>query len=432
MTQPHAAPWMDAQANQGDDRATVGGDGDTTAQATVLPTPRLPTGETPDMFVKRIEQLWWDAVAADVARHTNARPFPWKVGVARPSAHTLKTNMAAALAWARSWLGNDLRAPKPVTNGPGLITSPFGAKPYTFEAPDSVVLGSLDDLAGWLPSSYLRQMQTARAFFQKATEVHPNLTGLAPLWRAIWKLTDSERMGFLALLRFLRDHPALHTLDIRECVVPGLDTKWVERHPALVKAAKAILDDVQAKPTGSLRSVLGLKEHNRQTLWLRFHPDDMIGPFGTAMFAVRPTDLQRLPTTVTKVLVVENLAPFENIPLQAGQAAVFGNGKAIVSMLARSPALQEPTLDIVYWGDMDSQGYLILDRARAVAPHLRSWCMDLDDVEKHAHLGVEEPPNARFSGDTPRLTTPEQAALDNLRERRLRIEQEKIPTQHIA
>lgn len=400
----------------------------TIGTATELPTPRLPKGETPDAFVKRLENLWCDAVTADVAPELGDRPFPWKVGVARPAAQTLKTNMAAALAWARSWLGSDLSNPRPFAGGQGLATSLFGIKPYTFDAPYCVVLDSIDDLAQWLPTSYRTQKDEARNFFNEATKVHPNLRNLTPLWRAIWNLPHLERMAFLGLLRFLNEHPALHTLDIRECVVPGLDTKWAERHSALVKAAKALMDNAHAKPTGSLRSILGLKEHNRQTLWLRFHPDDMTGPFGAAMFALRPTDLTQLPATISQVVIVENLAPFEGMPLRTGQVAVFGNGKAIVSMLARAPALQNPGLDLVYWGDMDSQGYLILDRARRVVPQMRSWRMDLTDAQIYSHLGVEEPQKALFSGETQHLTRPEQDALTWLRQKKLRIEQEKLPT----
>jgi hypothetical protein len=415
-----------AQATRTPDDAVGGNDG-ATINTTILPTPRLPKGETPEAFAKRLEQLWWDAITADVAPQASERPFPWKAGVARPTTQTLKNDMTAALAWARTWLGNDLSNPHLIAGGPGLITSPFGAKPYTFEAPDNVALDTIEDLARWLPFSYGKHLQEARAFFQEATTVHPNLWNLGPLWRTIWKLSASERAGFLDLLRFLRDHPALHTLDIRECVVPGLDTKWAERNSALVKAAKAIMDNATVKPTGSLRSVLGLKEHNRQTLWLRFHPDDMTGPFGAAMFALRPTDLMQLPATITQAVVVENLAPFEGMPLRAGQVAVFGNGKAIVSMLERAPALHDPNLELFYWGDMDSQGYLILDRARRMVPRLRSWRMSLADVLQCAHLGVEEPSNANFTGETQNLTCSEQEALDWIRRKKLRIEQEKLP-----
>ena len=84
------------------------------------------------------------------------------------------------------------------------------------------------------------------------------------------------------------------------------------------------------------------------------------------------------------------------------------------------------TASIVYWGDLDSHGFAILDRLRHHAPHAVSVLMDIETLDAWGEFTVPEPTPARATPT--RLTSGETAALDALTGRGdLRLEQERIP-----
>jgi hypothetical protein len=104
----------------------------------------------------------------------------------------------------------------------------------------------------------------------------------------------------------------------------------------------------------------------------------------------------------------------------------MGLGNA-VSALGALPWLQEA--DALYWGDIDTHGFAILDRARRAVPHLRSVLMDEATLLRHRALWVQETsqfPNVPLEA----LTIEERGCYDNLRAhtwgQRVRLEQERL------
>lgn len=82
----------------------------------------------------------------------------------------------------------------------------------------------------------------------------------------------------------------------------------------------------------------------------------------------------------------------------------------------------------MYWGDIDTHGFAILDQLRARFPSARSLLMDRETMLRHKALrGKEDRPTSR---DLPRLRPREAALYDDLRFNRLgsdvRLEQERI------
>ena len=83
----------------------------------------------------------------------------------------------------------------------------------------------------------------------------------------------------------------------------------------------------------------------------------------------------------------------------------------------------------MYWGDIDTHGFAILDRARRAVPHLRSVLMDEATLHSLRALWVQEAsqcPNAPFET----LTAEERSCYDNLRAhiwgQCVRLEQERL------
>ena len=85
--------------------------------------------------------------------------------------------------------------------------------------------------------------------------------------------------------------------------------------------------------------------------------------------------------------------------------------------------------DVVYWGDLDTHGFAILDRFRRYLPNVRSLLMDPATVENWRHLGVPEPtPNSNVPEH---LTESERTAFELVRAENLRIEQERLPWPYV-
>ena len=105
--------------------------------------------------------------------------------------------------------------------------------------------------------------------------------------------------------------------------------------------------------------------------------------------------------------------------------AIHGSGYA-VSSLAEVAWLAETPL--LYWGDLDSNGFAILNQLRSHLPHVVSLLMDEETLASHEKYCVIEPsPNL---GNLSMLTPHEQATLNLLlqgqNDKALRLEQEHI------
>jgi len=84
---------------------------------------------------------------------------------------------------------------------------------------------------------------------------------------------------------------------------------------------------------------------------------------------------------------------------------------------------------LIYWGDLDTHGFAILDRLRSLFPRVESFLMDRGTLVAQLGLWVTE----EEARDVPleRLTTDEAALYDDIRANRLgnnvRLEQERVP-----
>jgi hypothetical protein len=133
----------------------------------------------------------------------------------------------------------------------------------------------------------------------------------------------------------------------------------------------------------------------------------------------------RLDPGVSRVFITENEVNFLAFPPVDNSLVIFGAGYgfdmlADMDWLARCP--------IYYWGDIDTHGFAILDQLRARFAQVQSFLMDRATLLAfESQWGEESAPTLR---DLPRLTPPEQALYDDLRDNRLRknlrLEQERI------
>ncbi len=122
-----------------------------------------------------------------------------------------------------------------------------------------------------------------------------------------------------------------------------------------------------------------------------------------------------------RCIVTENEMTFLTLPPQRDTFALFGGG-FMVSNLGSIPWLTE--CPILYWGDLDAQGFQILARLRSHFPHVTSIMMDQETLNTFAEYCVESTPCP--AQQLPHLTPEEHALFVYLAEHCLRLEQERI------
>lgn len=202
-------------------------------------------------------------------------------------------------------------------------------------------------------------------------------------------------------------------LRVRQVPVRGMHTKWLERHRAMVEG-------IVGAAAGS--DGLGLVEPEDRLRVMILDPQ--LRPGGLRDVAAPVQELAALPfdDRLRVVLIVENLETLLALPDNAGVVAIHGSGY-IGHRAAALPWVR--SRPVLYWGDLDSHGFAILNRVRAAGIDAQSVLMDPEVLRAHRDLWVVEP--KPFRGELPRLTASEQAALAVLRaEGDVRLEQERI------
>ncbi|SHE24809.1 DUF3322 domain-containing protein [Actinomyces glycerinitolerans] len=233
----------------------------------------------------------------------------------------------------------------------------------------------------------------------------------------------------LRVIDWLTAHPDSGLL-LRQVPVEGMDTKWLEHHRALVQTLLEARRHLGDLPGGR---ELGLRREER--------PRDVVvldpvlrprapGALVTAGIRHLRLDTKQLTTMWTAgtrpapgvVVVCENRQSLLSLPDLDGVIAVHGGGYA-VDVLGMLP--WATGLPLVYWGDLDQDGFAILDRLRHHHGNVTSVLMDTATLEHHRTLCVPDPhPQV---GRATRLTPAEEETRTALLDAGgVRLEQERI------
>jgi hypothetical protein len=138
-------------------------------------------------------------------------------------------------------------------------------------------------------------------------------------------------------------------------------------------------------------------------------------------------EIAALPLTPKAAIIVENLETGLALPEFPGVVALMKLGFA-AGVLKDVPWMRG--LDTLYWGDIDTHGYAILNSARRALPGLRSILMDKETLFEYRKLWVEEP-EQNDGLELPLLTDCERTVYQALHSQvwgnKVRLEQERIP-----
>ncbi|BAU97152.1 hypothetical protein N24_2890 [Corynebacterium suranareeae] len=226
---------------------------------------------------------------------------------------------------------------------------------------------------------------------------------------SLWRSLSFEDLAKASLVvDWFLEHPNSGLLK-RAVAVEGVHTKWLENHRALIETLVA---DKRGEPG------LGLSVPEVRVR-LRF--DVMDGPAGLTDIEVPLSNLSQL-VPAKKIVMVENLDTFLSLPTWPGVVIAWGAGYRAVEIV-RAPYFSNVRL--LYWGDLDLDGFKILDAVRSRVPSTKSVLMNPETVSRWRYLGV---PDRSFTAESfENLNDIESEALDQLiTGGALRIEQERI------
>jgi hypothetical protein len=209
---------------------------------------------------------------------------------------------------------------------------------------------------------------------------------------------------------------------LRQVDVPGIDTKFIERHTGVLTE----LLDAQLDPSrvdGGAPGFAARYGFLRKPGYVRFR---VSGGFrGFSEMSVRTGELTAAPDGVTCAYVIENEISYLAFPLPAAAMAILGGGYAVPVL---EPLGWLAGLSVVYWGDIDTHGFAILDRLRHQLPRTRSMLMDRATLLDHRQHWGSEPSQATVVLD--RLNPEESALYADLISHTyaafVRLEQERI------
>ncbi len=362
----------------------------------------------------------WDR--GDLLQHL-AGGTPWepiRVPVRGPGAREISQDLGAVQAWVTSLRQPGWRLEMRVVGGRLVGTN---------EIPAAVWFDTADQAFARLRVG--ASVTAYRGLLEVAATADPGLARWAaehPL-RAL-RHTEEWDLVVRTVL-WLRDRVGSGVY-LRQIDVPGVDTKFIEAREGLLGE---LLEAVGCKRTpGSGRRLVrgfGFAEKPSRIRLRRLDGTGVLPGTSLSDITVRMDELAELAPACSAVLVVENEVTFLALPPLPGVLAVFGAGFDVLR-LARLRWLDEAR--ILYWGDIDTHGFVILDRLRGTFAHVESVLMDASTLAAHRGQWVAEPrPSREHLG---RLSDAEAQVYADLvgdvHGTAVRLEQERINYAHVV
>ncbi|WP_203236970.1 Wadjet anti-phage system protein JetD domain-containing protein [Nocardia panacis] len=334
---------------------------------------------------RRIEQRWAEAVCAErgIGAHVS-----FQVQL-RPGIYTGKAVEQLGFGrwheWRTAWRTFDQQIVAGVP-GASIIGKPMPVRGLTDEVPATLVaetLGAAVELVSRAegPTS---TVDAVRAHSLSASLHDAGGILTAATLKAACRLGDSDAAALVAAVSWLAGHPDLSGWTARQLPIPGIHSKWLETHSSVLQMVSG--RDVRAEVRPRLAVV-----------HLTYVDPEYLATDRRRHDAWTTGDGDVLAYTPRIVLIVENRDSRLWFPPVPGTIVVEGNGKAAAGLLSEIPWIRDAE-HVVYWGDIDADGYGILDRLRAAmatptahggpAKIVPSILMDITDLQRYAQHGV--------------------------------------------
>lgn len=375
------------------------------------------TWTTPDELVAQLERLWerGDLLRAPLVGEAL---FPKQLRLRRPTAKDLGSRFEEVRQWIRA-LQDGSRTHGYTLEFEEVAHRQLGRN----EVPGHVVVPTEANALRMIGKT--RAAERFRALRAQIVAAFPTLDPWIAA-RPMRVLDHEDRWtGLLDVLRWFVEHPR-SGLYRRQLEIEGVDTKFIEDHRQLLTDLLELVlppDAVQGDRGTWFDRRFGLRE---KPSLVRFRLlDEAAHIRGLSDLTIPTTDLARLELPVDDVIVTENEVNGLALLPRPRTIVVFGQGYALEKL---GEVQWIGSKRLLYWGDIDTHGFAMLDRFRAHFPEARSLLMDRATFLAHKPMWVVE--HEPSTESLTRLTEPERALhrelLRGTHGERLRLEQERI------
>lgn len=302
---------------------------------------------------------------------------PLAVGLRGPSARDLAARFADVQAWVQRWRDAPRRLRVETTTVGGRV---IGAN----EVPRRAWVDSYEQL--WSLLGVAPAVRELSTLLDTTKRRAPRLAE----WMATQPLeTLRHAKVWTALVEtvlWIESHES-NEMYLRQVDVPGVDTKFIESHR---KILAALLDrQLPAERVDTTRppsDFAGRYRFRGKPGYVRFR---RLGTSsGYSEMSVRIDELAAMPPGAKTVFVVENEVTYLAFPDVQDAMVILGGGYALSRL---EPLRWLADRELVYWGDIDTHGFVILDRLRRAFGHAGSMLMDRATLLAHEGQWVTEP-----------------------------------------
>jgi len=287
--------------------------------------------------------------------------------------------------------------------------------------PQKLILNEPKDVVSWISETETWSRAVER--YKTMVQHWSTLTDVLPkYYRVLADYDDTNFHRLTGILSWICANPN-SGLYPRQIPVTGIDSKWLESHKGLVCE---LVSEIQGTKERDFFKACGLKPQP-QLIRMRILDPEIRNQLGGLGDICAPREeVANLNIKPTHVFIVENLQTglaFENL---VGSVVIMALGYS-VEVLRNIPWLHQARC--IYWGDIDTHGLAILNRARTYLPSLETILMDEQTLLAHKDLWVQEKEQSS-SSELPLLTNEEQKLFLSLKNNSLgqqvRLEQERI------
>ncbi|ARM31312.1 DUF3322 domain-containing protein [Prosthecochloris sp. HL-130-GSB] len=382
------------------------------------------TGWTTPADLKARVQKLWDRGTLPASMVEENSLFPLRLTLKGPGSRQLSENFTDV----RSWI-SQLRS----ASGPYRIVwrtvnhRVLGSN----DIPSELWIDTIEDALG-----LIGKQDAASTFMDMISLTRQKEPALLP-WLSKRPMQALELSAswplLLQIVAWLRAHPRPGIYP-RQIDLPGVHSKFIEQHRGVLSELFDLVlppDAIDTQATGTINFCrrYGFRDKPLRVRFRLLDPDIDILPSGTDQDITITTEaFARLDIPVRTIFITENEINFLAFPPVKEAMVIFGAGYGFRN-LAGIDWLHDR--NILYWGDIDTHGFAILNQLREYLPHAESFLMDRDTLFAHRPLwGTENNPE---TATLTRLTAEERSLYDDLRNdkpaNRLRLEQERIAFQ---
>ncbi|MCA5004949.1 Wadjet anti-phage system protein JetD domain-containing protein [Sphingobacterium bovistauri] len=269
-----------------------------------------------------------------------------------------------------------------------------------------------------------KEVELFKSDVEKITNAFPELkewTIKNPL-RVIANQTEWDNI--LKVCQYFKQNPKPN-LYIRELPIK-IHTKFIERNKGVIRE---LLDILLTEHINSDSKEFEKRFHlkfSEPLIRFKILDKEISQRFFSGLddIAIPVSQFEVLNLPIKRVLVVENkttLYTTLTLPKMDGTIAIFGSGFSVHNL---KNVQWLSNLELLYWGDIDVQGFEILSQFRSYFPQTQSILMDKKTFEKFFENDSGTPTNVSTKLN---LTNGEKQLYDILKVNNWRLEQEKIP-----